>query len=125
MSAIHAQLLRAAQPRQRPRLAVVPAYRRRPSRTPFVLLLVALLGVGLGTLLFLNTALSQDSFRLTDMRRQSAQLTDREEVLQRQIDELEAPQRLAAAAKALGMRPTGDRVFLTVPGGRVIGEAAQ
>ena len=125
MSAVHAQLPRVQQPAPRPRLAIVPAYRHQPSRTPFVLLLVALLGVGLITLLLLNTALSQDSFRLSDLRRQSAQLTDDEQGLERQIADLEAPARLAKMARSLGMKPSGNPIFLRTPDGRVIGVTGQ
>jgi cell division protein FtsL len=125
MSAVHAQLPRVQQPAARPRLAIVPAYRHRTSRTPFVLLLVALLSVGLISLLLLNTALSQDSFRLSDLRRHSAQLTDDEQALERQIADLEAPQRLAETARELGMKPSGNPIFLRTPDGRVIGEPGQ
>jgi cell division protein FtsL len=125
MSAVHAQLPRVQQPAPRPRLAIVPAYRHRPSRTPFVLLLVVLLSVGLITLLLLNTALSQDSFRLSDLRRHSAQLTDDEQGLERQIADLEAPQRLAKTARELGLRPSGNPIFLRTPDGRVIGDTGQ
>jgi cell division protein FtsL len=90
-----------------------------------VLLLVALLSVGLITLLLLNTALSQDSFRLSDLRRHSAQLTDDEQGLERQIADLEAPQRLAKTARELGLRPSGNPIFLHTPDGRVIGDTGQ
>lgn len=122
MSAVHAPLPREPQPAPRPRLTLVPGYRRRASRTPFVVLLAALLAVGLITLLVLNTALSQDSFRLTDLRRQSAQLTDEEQGLEREIADLEAPARLAERAKELGMKPSGDPLFLRIPDGPVIGD---
>jgi len=125
MSAVHAQLPRVQQPVPRPRLAIVPAYRHRRSRTPFVLLLVALLSVGLISLLLLNTALSQDSFRLSDLGRRSAQLTDDEQALERQIADLEAPQRLAETARELGMKPSGNPIFLRTPDGRVIGDTGQ
>lgn len=125
MSAVHAQLPRVQQPAPRPRLAIVPTSRHRPSRTPFVLVLVALLSVGLITLLLLNTALSQDSFRLSDLRQRSAQLTDDEQGLERQIADLEAPQRLAETARELGMKPSGDPLFLRAPDGRVIGDPGQ
>jgi len=90
-----------------------------------VLLLEALLSVGLISLLLLNTALSQDSFRLSDLGRHSAQLTDDEQALERQIADLEAPQRLAETARELGMKPSGNPIFLRTPDGRVIGDTGQ
>ncbi|MCI0688196.1 MAG: hypothetical protein L0Y54_13310 [Sporichthyaceae bacterium] len=105
--------------RPRPPLRVVPAIRRRPARTPFVLLVVIVLGAGLVTLLLLNTGLAQDSFELTDLRRQSALLHDREEALEQEIAQLSTPDRLAAEAERLGMRPGTDPKFLRVPTGGV------
>ncbi len=80
-----------------------------------------LLSVGLIALLLLNTTLAQDSFRLADLRDRAAVLSDRTEVLAREIADLEAPQRLAEAARALGLVPRDDVRFLRTPGGEVIG----
>ena len=110
-------------PPARPRLRLVPPPqpRRGAPRAPFVLLVVTLLGSGLIVLLLLNTAVAQDSFRLTELRQQAAQLDDRQELLQRQIADLSAPQQLAEAAEALGMVPGDVPRFLRTPGGEVLG----
>ncbi|MFE4721656.1 septum formation initiator, partial [Streptomyces sp. NPDC056728] len=47
----------------------------RAARTPFVLLVVLLLGGGLITLLMLNSALNEGSFRLNDLKKQTTDLT--------------------------------------------------
>jgi len=106
-----------AAPAPRANLTLVPAARRRPSRTPFVLLVVGLLASGLIGLLMLNTSMSQESFQLTDLQKQTASLTDQEQALQREINELQTPQNLADAASALGMRPSQQPLFLLSPGG--------
>ncbi|MEU1591399.1 septum formation initiator family protein [Streptomyces sp. NPDC005708] len=90
------------------------------ARTPFVLLVVALLGGGLIGLLVLNSALSEGSFQLDDLQRQTKNLTDEEQALQRDVDAYSAPDALQRRARELGMVPGGDPAFLN-PGGGVKG----
>ena len=109
-------------PAPRPPLKLVPAPRLRPARrTPFVLLVIGLLGAGLVTLLLVNTGVAQDSFQLTDLRQQSALLQDREQALEQEIAQLSTPGRLAKQAERLGMRPGTDPTFIEVPGGAIAG----
>ncbi|MGW7420920.1 FtsB family cell division protein [Streptomyces sp. NPDC054813] len=82
------------------------------ARTPFVLLVVLLLGGGLIGLLVLNSALSEGSFRLDDLQKQTKNLTDEEQALQRDIDAYSAPDALQRRARELGMVPGGDPAFL-------------
>jgi hypothetical protein len=126
---------RAPHPRTRPatrpgagpsrsRLSLVPAPRRAAPRTPFVLIIVGLLGLGLLVLLLLNTASAQDAFRLSDLQRQSKSLADQQQSLTRSAEALGDPASLAAAAQRLGMVPGGPPTFLQpgqkVPAGQVI-----
>ncbi|MGY4960907.1 septum formation initiator family protein [Streptomyces sp. 900105245] len=97
-----------------------PAGRARAARTPFVLLIVLLLGGGLIGLLVLNSALSEGSFRLADLQRRTKNLTDAEQALQRDIDAYSSPDALQRRARELGMIPGGDPAFLD-PDGRVRG----
>ncbi|MEU5362832.1 septum formation initiator family protein [Streptomyces sp. NPDC005925] len=90
------------------------------ARTPFVLLVVVLLGGGLIALLVLNSALSAGSFRLDDLERQTTDLTDEEQALQRDVDAYSAPDALQRRARDLGMVPGSDPAFLG-PDGRVKG----
>lgn len=112
----------APTPRPRPPLKLVPAPRRRPAkRTPFVLLVIAVLGAGLVALLLINTGVAQDSFQLNDLRRQSDLLQDRAEALEQEIARLSTPGRLAKEAEGLGMRPGTGPTFIEVPGGASAG----
>ncbi|MET8826708.1 septum formation initiator family protein [Streptomyces sp. NPDC004610] len=86
------------------------------ARTPFVLLVVVLLGGGLIGLLVLNSALSEGSFRLADLQRDTKALTDEQQALQRDIDAYSAPQALQRRARELGMVPGGDPAFLGADG---------
>ncbi|WP_167467489.1 septum formation initiator family protein [Streptomyces rishiriensis] len=97
-----------------------PAGPRQAARTPFVLLVVLLLGGGLIGLLVLNSALSEGSFRMDDLHRDTKSLTDEEQALQRDIDSYSAPDALQRRARELGMVPGGDPAFLN-PDGTVKG----
>jgi hypothetical protein len=105
----------------RPRLTVVPPLRAPAPRAPFVLLVGALLTAGLGGLLFLHTAIAEDSFRLHDLTARSAVLTDSEQALEQEIAALAAPQRLAARAKRLGMVRSENPAFIRTSDGRILG----
>ncbi|MFD7137718.1 septum formation initiator family protein [Streptomyces sp. NPDC059894] len=97
-----------------------PAGPRQAARTPFVLLVVLLLGGGLIGLLVLNSALSEGSFRMDDLEKETKALTDEEQALQRDIDSYSAPDALQRRARELGMVPGGDPAFLD-PDGTVKG----
>ncbi|MFF3497579.1 septum formation initiator family protein [Streptomyces sp. NPDC003247] len=97
-----------------------PAGPRQAARTPFVLLVVLLLGGGLIGLLVLNSALSEGSFRKDDLEKETKALTDEEQALQRDIDSYSAPDALQRRARELGMVPGGDPAFLD-PDGTVKG----
>ncbi|MER6107266.1 hypothetical protein [Streptomyces hirsutus] len=99
---------------------LLPTGRAQAARTPFVLLVVLLLGGGLIGLLVLNSALSEGAFRLDDLKRETKGLTDEEQALQRDIDAYSAPDALQHRARELGMVPGGDPAFLN-PDGKVKG----
>ena len=102
------------------RLIPVSAGSGGAARTPFVLLVVLLLGGGLIGLLVLNSALSEGSFELADVQKGTTDLTDEEQGLQRDIDAYSAPEALQRRARELGMVPGGDPAFLN-PDGTVKG----
>ncbi|MER6029071.1 septum formation initiator family protein [Streptomyces sp. NPDC001851] len=99
---------------------LLPAGRARAARTPFVLLVVLLLGGGLIGLLVLNSALSEGSFKLDALQKETRSLTDEEQALQRDIDAYSDPAALQRRARELGMVPGGDPAFLN-PDGTVKG----
>lgn len=93
------------------------------ARTPFVLLVVALLGGGLISLLLLNSALNEGSFQLSKLKRETTALTDEEQALQRDVDGYSAPDALQRRAHELGLVPGGSPVFIG-PDGKVAGAAS-
>ncbi|WP_405187711.1 septum formation initiator [Streptomyces anulatus] len=94
------------------------------ARTPFVLLVVLLLGGGLITLLLLNSALNEGSFRLSELKRDTTELTDEQQALQRDVDSRSQPDALERRARELGMVPGGSPAFLD-PDGTVRGNPAE
>lgn len=97
-----------------------PSGPRQAARTPFVLLVVLLLGGGLIGLLVLNSALSEGSFKMDDLQKDTKSLTDEQQALQRDIDSYSAPDALQRRARELGMVSGGDPAFLN-PDGSVKG----
>lgn len=102
---------------------LLPAGPAGAKRTPFVLLVVVLLGSGLISLLLLNSSLNQGSFELSRLQRTTTELTDEQQALQQEVDQLAAPDALERRARELGMIPGGSPAFL-LPDGTVKGAPA-
>ncbi|MFF9348638.1 septum formation initiator family protein [Streptomyces sp. NPDC014734] len=99
---------------------LMPSGPSTAARTPFVLLVVLLLGGGLITLLLLNSALSEGSFRLSELKKRTTELTDEQQALQHDVDGFSKPDALERRARELGMVPGGSPAFLD-PDGKVRG----
>ncbi|MEU6392659.1 septum formation initiator family protein [Streptomyces sp. NPDC046939] len=111
---------RGRAPRLTRLVPVSPSGGAQAARAPFVLLVVLLLGGGLITLLVLNSSLNEGSFKLSRLKKQTTELTDDEQQLQRDVDSYSAPDALQRRARELGMVPGGDPAFLD-PDGTVRG----
>jgi hypothetical protein len=103
---------------------LMPSGPSNAARTPFVLLVVVLLGGGLITLLVLNSALNEGSFRLSELKKRTTELTDEQQALQRDVDTFSKPDALERRARELGMVPGGSPAFLN-PDGTVRGVPAE
>jgi hypothetical protein len=106
----------------RPRLVALPRLRTRAPRTPFVLLVLGILGTGLLSLLLLNTALAQGSFRIHDLQSTASTLGDRQQQLQQTVDRMSTPAHLSAAARRLGLVQVHNPGYLRLSDGRVLGD---
>jgi len=84
----------------------------------FVVCLTTVLTIGVVGVLLLNTAMQQQSDRMTTQRQQIASLTDQAQQLRTNIDRLATPQSLAARARRLHMKPV-KRLRFTVSGAPV------
>jgi cell division protein FtsB len=106
----------SARQRARGLARLVPAGRTSAARTPFVLLVVVLLGSGLLSLLLLNASLNKGSFRLSKLEQRTKELTDEQQALQQQVDGYSDPAKLAERARRMGMVPGGSPAFLDADG---------
>ncbi|MBV9160846.1 MAG: septum formation initiator [Pseudonocardiales bacterium] len=89
-------------------------------RTPFVLLVMVLLGMALVSTLWLSTAATADSYHLQNARTVARNLAERSESLNREVATLETAPELARRARELGMVPAGNPARLIVrPDGTV------
>src|SRR5947209_2500518 len=107
----------------RPSLRVVAPVTTPAGRLVFALLVGAILAGGLVTLLLLHTLAAQDAFRLHDLQRRAAALSDTEQQLAVTDQQAQAPSTLAARAKALGMVPTGSLRFTKRRNGVIVAVA--
>jgi type II secretory pathway pseudopilin PulG len=109
---------------ERARLTVVPPRRAigrtQAARTPFAVLVIAMLVAGVVGLLMFNTNMQQASFKATALQEQVNAQTARQQALNMELDALRNPQRLATAAKHLGMVPPSQPAFIRLDG-RVLG----
>src|SRR5581483_1228137 len=93
----------------------------RTPRTPFVLLIVGLLGGALISLLLLNTVLAKDAFTLSELQQSNKLLAQQKQALQEDVAREESPANLAQRAKALGMIEPTRPAFVDAKNGKVIG----
>lgn len=107
---------------ERARLTVVPSRVESSPRAPFVVLVVLLLTGGVAGLLALNTSMQQASFKVTALEQQADALAAQQQSLSMDLEKLRDPQRLATAAKALGMVPPPNPLFVRLSDGRILGE---
>jgi hypothetical protein len=106
--------------RRRPRLRIVPTPRRQAPRTPFVILVIAMLAGALLGVLVLNTQRAQNAFTLSALQRQNAKLADQAQALRSQVQNDQTPATLSSRAVALGMVPGTDPLFVD-PTGKILG----
>jgi hypothetical protein len=112
---------------ERARLTVVPQRslgRTQAARTPFAVLVIAMLVAGVVGLLMFNTSMQQASFKATALQDEATSLSAKEQSLNMALDKLRDPQRLAVAAKKLGMVAPAQPAFIRLSDGKVLGTPA-
>ncbi len=105
------------------RLRVVPAAIERTGTGKFAAMCMALLTLGLLTLLMLNAQLAQGSFTLHDLQTTSGTLSDQEHELTRALDAERNPGALARRALGMGMVPATSMAFIRLDDGTILGVA--
>ena len=70
--------------------------------------------LGFLALLGINTLLAQDAFTLSNLKIEAKMVADQRDAVTRTIDSYSAPESLAKAATALGMKPSETPIFLNL-----------
>lgn len=86
----------------------------RQTHKYFATFVTVICAFGFLVLLGVNTLLAQDAFTLSNLKVEAKQVADQRDAINRTIDSFAAPENLAAAAAALGMRPSETPVFLNL-----------
>lgn len=84
----------------------------RATHKYFATFLTVVSALGFMVLLAVNTLLAQDAFTLSKLKIEVKNISDQRDAINRSIDSYAAPENLAAAAAALGMRASETPVFL-------------
>jgi hypothetical protein len=93
----------------------------RARRTPFVVVLLVVIGTGLVGLILISTAMQAQTFELAKLTAQTRELETTQQTLQREVSELESPEHLGPVAVAHGMVPSQTPVYLQLSDGTVKG----
>ena len=104
-------------PQVRPVTGATP--RSRP-RTPFILLLIGLLGGALVSLLVISTTLAQGAFQITSLQQQNANLTRQEQTLNNAVAQAANPAVIAKEAEQFGMRQDPNLSFINLKNGKIV-----
>jgi hypothetical protein len=86
----------------------------RATHRYFATFLTMVGALGFLALLGINTLLAQDAFTLSNLKVEAKAVADQRDAINRQIDAHAAPEKLAAEATALGMRPSDTPIFLNL-----------
>lgn len=111
-----------ARKRAQPELKLVsPLRAEKASRGVFALLVGGLLGAGLIVMLLVNTSLASGAFVVSELQAQKSALTVEAQALSKEVDAMSSPANLEAKARALGMKPSKNPVFLNLGDGSILG----
>jgi cell division protein FtsB len=116
-----ARLRSTARPQPNRMLKLVAPVANRARHTPFVIVLLTVIGTGLVGLILLSTAMQAQTFELARLTSQARDLQTEQEALQREVSDLESPENLGPRALAQGMVPSSTPVYLQLPDGEVRG----
>jgi len=109
----------------RPRLRLVRAPAQARSRLPFLLLCVAILGGAMLGALALNTSMATTAYTISARQVELAELSQTEQLLATQLEQMSSPTQLAAAADDIGMVPAEGLSYVSLEDGTITGPAAE
>lgn len=112
--------------RQRPRLRLLAAPSghgdaQPVARLPFALMLLAVLALGMGLLVIVNTQIQTRASELAALEHQASQLTNQKAQLQTEVNQKRSASSLQVQAHRLGMRPNPKPAFIVLASGQILG----
>jgi hypothetical protein len=90
-------------------------------RAPFVLLVLCLVVAGVFGIMWLNTKINENAFRVQRLQQQQGTLDRQEDRLKQDLAQQEDPGNLAALARGQGSVPMTNQAFINLPDGQQIG----
>ncbi|HSI26614.1 MAG TPA: hypothetical protein VK948_04330 [Aeromicrobium sp.] len=111
----------ASRPAAKKSLRLVAPVASRARRTPFVVVLLSMIGAGLVGLIVLSTYMQAQAFQLEHLTEQARDLRTEQAALERDVSQLESPRNLGQRALMYGMVPSRTPVYLRLSDGKVIG----
>lgn len=103
-------------------LRLVRPVRSRARKAPFVVVVMAVLAVGLVGLILMSTVLQAQSFEAAKLDRTAASLEARQQLIGREVDQLQSPANVARRALEQGMVQPQNPTFLRITDGKVFGK---
>lgn len=105
-------------------LRLVRPVRSRARKAPFVVVVMAVLGAGLVGLVLMSTVLQAQSFEAAKLERTAATLEAKQQLIGREVDQLQSPANVARRALELdlGMVPNANLTFLRLSDNKVFGK---
>lgn len=99
-------------------LTLVPELKKEEgeeiSARAFVILLSSVLGIGLLSLLLINTLLTQDAFVLQRLKQNVNMANDQRDAILRNVATQSSPENLSATALKMGMVPAANPQFINI-----------
>jgi hypothetical protein len=99
-------------------LTLVPELRKEEgeeiSARAFTILLGSVFGIGLLSLLLINTLLTQDAFVLQRLKHNVNMTNDQRDAILRNVATASSPENLSAAAQKMGMVPSSNPQFINI-----------
>lgn len=123
MSSLASPRVRSSRPVAAPKRLrlVVPAH-NQAGRTPFVVVVITVISLGLIGLIFMSTVLQAQAFEVAKLDGEASALETQQESLTHDLSQMKSPSGLASAAVGYGMVPNTNPVFLRLTDGKVIGK---
>jgi hypothetical protein len=94
------------------KLVPEPSAGKQADRRFFAVFVSIVGALGLLLLLFINTLLAQDAFKLSELKAEAKLVSDQREAIAREIDAISSPEALSQKATELGMKPSKVPNFL-------------